>query len=576
MVNPMYLSLYQRMKEIVVSPSLFIVLSFLYPAAYLLQVNYHIFNADQIIVTIIFVLLVSVVTALICSISVRYFLKVTLTVINKSGLKMDIIRAYSKLYQAFHGGIGTIIHLVLLFSMYRDFIFQVGSYVVVVWSITTLGITLLTYRLGFRFVNFTLCSLILFNCALAISESFWGKSLNGGTPKMQRELVFKQKPNVYFVILESYTSLDIRGKIFGIDNEPLIQELNQKNYDTYKTYVSYCQSLPSMASIFLMDHHYYKSSRGMADGRKYRAIIGGLIDNPVINTFLKNGYRIDYSDFTLSLYTPSAVVNAEEFQPLLQPIEIFDGLFMLSDRMLSYSFWGSEFFQSLLWLPEKITKIFQKPVAKGKIKKDGRPTFYFSRAGANHTEYHHSDYPPEIKHRPNYRKMKLWQLNHLNNYWTDKYKLLVAKSDTALIEFIRGVAEKDPEAIVILMGDHGTWLNRLRWTGGKSDPNENMIENGIQPAEVTRDLFEVFLAIKWPQGAKKPLEYFSSVNLFHQVFAVLTEDTSIHKSMVSNDSFIHADVREDTSLIRNRSLYRTVKSGKILERWEPFTIPAAQ
>jgi hypothetical protein len=137
------------------------------------------------------------------------------------------------------------------------------------------------------------------------------------------------------------------------------------------------------------------------------------------------------------------------------------------------------------------------------------------------------------------------------------------------------LAENDPDAIVILLGDHGTYFNRNRWMGEKDDLNGNMLENGIQPAEVTRDLFEVFMAIKWPLGTKRPHEYFSPVNLFRQVFAVLTKDNSILKTQVSNNSFINARANNNFR-IRILDLYCVVKDGKLLDRWEPFTIPVVQ
>lgn len=557
MVNTMCLSLYQRMKKIVGSPLLFIVLSFLYPASYLLEINSHIYTTDQIIITLIFVLLVAVITALAGGISVSYFVKVTLLVAKKLGLKTDINSVSSKLYRALLCGFGTIILLVLLHSATRGLIPALHN---VLWGVpyllVSLGISILTYRFQPKLFNYILCVLIVTNGALGVLHGFRGESLNLDTQKMQRAVVFKQKPNGYMVILESYASLDIRKEIYGIDNAPLTRELNEKNYDMYKSYANYGFSLASVASIFLMDHHYYKPSRGIDDGGGYRKIIGGMVDNRVINIFLNNGYRIDYSKFPSGLYYSSAVVNEQEIQPLLRPIEVFSGLFVFSNVILNYSLWTAEFFQSLLWLPEKITGKLPKPVENGKIENDGRPVFSVIYAGTTHTHNFFYEYPPEIRGLPGAPQMPLWKLNHVNNYWITTYKNRVAKSDAALIELVSDLAGKELDAIVILLGDHGTYFNRNRWMGEKNDLNENMLESGIQPAEVTRDLFEVFMAIKWPLGTKKPHEYFSPVNLFRQVFAVLTKDNSILKTQVSNNSFIFTS--KTTSYLRKRQLKNSV------------------
>lgn len=55
---------YQLMKKFMSFPLLFIVLSFIYPASLLLRINSHIYTTDQIIVTLICVLLMSIITAL--------------------------------------------------------------------------------------------------------------------------------------------------------------------------------------------------------------------------------------------------------------------------------------------------------------------------------------------------------------------------------------------------------------------------------------------------------------------------------------------------------------------------------
>ena len=439
----------RRMRKLMGSPLLFIVLSFLYPAVYLLELNSHIYTTDQIIVTLIFVFLMSVITASVGGIFVSYLVKVSLLVAKKIGLKTDLISVSSKLYRALLGGFGTFILLVLLHSAIRELIpvLRSASWAVL-YLLVSLGLSILTFRHQINLFNFILCVLIAVNCALGIVHSFRSESLNFDAPKKQLNVVFKQKPNVYLMILESYASLDIRKEIYDIDNGPFIRELNEKNYDIYKIYSCYGDTLSSVASIFLMDHHYYKLSRGLADGGGYRKIIGGVRDNRVINILLNNGYRIDYNKFPSSLFHPSSVVNTQEIQPLLQPIEVFGGLFIFSKRILNYSLWTTKFFQSLLWLPEKIRGKLPKPVENDKTENDERPVFTVSYAGATHTAASFFDYPPEIGGLPGAHQMPLWKLNRADNYWISNYKNNVAKSDAALIESIAILPAKTTAAAV--------------------------------------------------------------------------------------------------------------------------------
>lgn len=561
------------MKNTMDSPMLFIVLSFLYPTVYLLKINSDVYTADQIVVTLIFVLLVSVITALAGGFFVSVFVKAALLIAKQTGLKTETISISSKIYRVLLGVGGTIILLVLLHPAIRGLfpaVIHNRLWIVLAYLLVLLGVCILMFRIEFTMFNLILCVLIAINGASVIYQGIMDESLIPDTQKIQQKVVFKQKPNVYLIVLESYASLAIRKEIYGINNEALTQKLKINNYDLYKCYSNYAFTLASVSSIFLMDHHYYKPTRGIFDGEAYRKIIGGVVDNPVINIFLNNGYRIDYSDFASSLYHRSSVVRL----PLLEPIEVFGGIFTFARRVLHCDLRSLTFFQSLLWLPERIAGKLPDPVKKDKTAKDGRPVFSVVYAGAYHSPMDHSEYPPEISDLPGAARMPFWKLNHLKNYWVATYKKMVVKADAALIKLVGDLAEKDPDAVVILVGDHGTYFNRDRWTGEKNDLNENMLGNGMQPAEVTRDLFEVFMAIKWPSGTEKPHGYFSHVNVFRQVFAVLTKDHTILKTRVLDNSYLFAD--KEPSYSTNIPIYCTVKDGKLLNRWEPFVIPVAR
>jgi hypothetical protein len=99
-----------------------------------------------------------------------------------------------------------------------------------------------------------------------------------------------------------------------------------------------------------------------------------------------------------------------------------------------------------------------------------------------------------------------------------------------------------------------------------------MLENGIQPAEMTRDKLEVFMAIKWPKGFARTDEYFTHVNLFRYIFAALTKDDGIIKSRVPDDSFISA---RNNLFSGTMKTYLVVKEGKVLDRWVLFAVPVS-
>jgi len=563
----------QTIKNMLGSPLLFIILAFVYPAVYLIHINSHIYTKDQILVTLIFIVIVSLITTVILGISTYYLAKIILIIVKKFRLLNDEVKFSAKLHRAFLGSAGTLILLVLLHAANRELITIFHDvFWAPVYFLISFAVGILAYRYDLIIFNLILSVLIGINTAGMLYHGLSGGLTALETKEIEQDIVFKQKPNVYLVILESYASLDIREKIYGINNDALVRELNQKNYVIYKTYANYQHSLGSVASIFMMNHHYYKLSRGNADGY-YRNIIGGAYNNPVINIFLNNGYRIDYSKFSSYLYHPSSAVESQIVLPLLQPLEVFSGFFQISNRILKYFSLGTEFFQSLLWLPEKILNRPVKTLERVSIENDGKPVFYAIYAGATHSPGSIVQYPREIRDIPGSHKLPIWKLNHINNYWTKTYRNVVAESDASLIELVRNIDEKDPDAIVILIGDHGPWLNNNRWMGSHEDLNNNMLENDIHPKEVSRDIFEVFMAIKWPSNFKLTDAYFSHVNLFRYIFTALIKDDAMLISQVANNSFMSARRHPYLGTIKT---YLTVKEGNLLDSWDVFTIPESQ
>ncbi len=562
----------QIVKDILGSPRLFVILSILYPSVYLIGINSHMYTTEQIAVTFVFIFAVSLIITLSMGIFMHYFAKLILGTVKHLGFA-SAGTVFPSLYRALLGGAGTLILLVLLHTANRVL---VPLFHDVIWGllylILSFGVGVLTYRYHLRMLNFVLIILIAANSAWGLLHGFAVESINHATKEMEQNIVFKQKPNVYLVILESYASLPSREKTYGINNHPLMRELNQKDYVTYRTFANYHTSLASVASLFMMRHHYYKLSRGDADGY-YRHIIGGGSNNPVINIFLNNGYRVDYNGFSPSLYHPSPRIETQLVLPLLKPLEVFGKLFKFLNRILKHFSLDTAFFRSLLGLPETILKKPVKTSENTSTQNDGRPVFSAIYAGARHSPRFLISYPHEIRGLPSAQRLPLWKLNQMDDYWIKTYKNVIAQSDVALIEMVRCIDEKDPDAIVILAGDHGPWLQRDRWMGGHEDLNKNMLENGIQPAEVTTNIFEVFMAVKWPRGFDRTDEYFTHVNLFRYVFAALTKDHAIIKSRVADDSFMSTRRHPYIGVIRT---YLTVNDGKILDRWVPFTIPVSQ
>ena len=558
--NPRRVLTKQLLRKIIGSPLFFIVLSIIYPTVYLLELNSHIYTKDQIFVTFIFVLLLSFAAAITSGVIAFLFTKTILQMAAKLGIRKVDVSLSARLRRAILVGSGTMLLLVFLHTATAGLAPAIRNSIwTVIYIFLSIGMGVLMYRFDLFTFNIILCILMSVNCMAGVVHSIQDKPLTLVHHGMLRNVIFKQRPNVYLVILESFTSLDARNEIYGIDNSVLVQELIDKKYDLHKTFSNYGATLPSMSSILLMDHHYYQTARGVEDGRGYRDLIGGVIYNPVFDVFTSNGYRIDLSNFPAGFYHPSHYTGEVNKHQLLQPLEVLGGFFYFANKLMGFNISESKVYQTVINLPDKIKgqALSEKPKV---AQNDNRPVF-------------HLVYPEIGAHIP---QVTNWQQLQANNYWLNAYKSSMVKADSALIALIRGLEETDPDAVVILLGDHGPRGNIFRWIGENEDVNENMMENGARPADVTRDFFEVFMAVRWPPPTKKPVLYSSHVNLFRHVFAVLSGDNSILASQVPNHSFMQVAPNNKLFRIKKKECYCVIENGKILDKWVSFTIPSTQ
>ncbi len=557
----------QKIKNITSSPILFVLLCFSYPLTFLIQVNSHLYLLKQIIFTLVFMFIIFLIVTFILSIVIYYIVKIITFILEYFGISRDNEHS-SKLYRALLGGLGTLIFTLLFHKTNVELIPMFSTFHwIAIYFIISIFIATLIYRYKAKIFNIILGILIIVNIAVIFLQTLKYNSTTHTAKNIEQNIIFKQKPNVYLVILESYASLDNREKTYSINNDSLKKELHNKRYTTYKTYANYITTLPSVASIFMMNHHHYKLSRGNEDGY-YRHIIGGANGNNVINTFLSNGYRIDFKRMTPYIYIPSTSIETDLNVPLLQPIEVINGFLNLPNRSYGVFSYNIRLYNKLLYLPELILNM---PIKKEivPLKNDLRPVFHVIYAGAQHGPNSIDLYPKEIKTLDGARRMPLWKLNRINNYWIKTYKQIVVQSDNSLITLIRKIDEENPDAVVVLIGDHGPLLDRNSWMGADNDLNKNMLENGFQPSEVTSDLFQVFLAIKWPKNIAFVDNYISHVNLFHFIFAALANEPSLIESRVSDDSFI---LTKNNQLGGDNKVYLTIKAGKVLDRWETYDV----
>ena len=392
-------------------------------------------------------------------------------------------------------------------------------------------------------------------------------------------ITFKKKPNIYFFLLESFHSRDALRKIYDANIDQFASKLENTGFTLYDPiYANYFPTTMSALSLFGMDHHFYYQSRGLSDMSRAASLSIG--DNPAIRILRNNGYKITYINNSFLYREKSRLIDYSNqifgetylcvpiyhvYILLYEPIRFFFRLIphvrtafrnvvvptkdiMSAGPMLEDT------------LPMDISKINE---LKTEIEKSefNNPTFRFIYGfGASHTNNYL------------YRENSLDRKKRYKNYWLKYYPLLIKKGTSEIEQAIKYIGSKDPNAIIVLLGDHGAWLRArmVEYVTMQPDIALEKIKKansdyGYTLSDLTIDVSSVFLAIKWPEQviksnlANPPL---SHVNLFRYIFSVLAENKSLMEHAVPNNSYF----------LMFDKVYTTVKQGEVLKEWEVLEV----
>jgi hypothetical protein len=530
------------LKRLFDSPYLLITLAGLYPALFLTSNNWFMYRHDQLITLIllspIFTLVIGTVIYLILS----FVIKVT-TVIIPEGFRPYLPR-FRPLFFVLYGCFA-------LFSLFQSAHREMlGSAQLA--NIIAVLVTLIAWagvrKTGFSFINFPLIVVTLVSC-LQWGISYVNSADNSGgnswytRNKAQNDrIVFKAKPNVYLIVLESYQNRSTLKEIYGFDNGSMEQKLLGQGFKLYeKEYANYSATLVSLAALFTMQHHYTTIEVGKDDAVGAREIIGGKSYNPVLSVFRNNGYRnqfISYSDYThvagnLIDYTFPKRVSLSVFK-------IYRARFV--DNILMQVFIT---YKGRAGKRKSVDKI-----SGGKRKTFNEMKSRIRIAGKSKSPY--------------FTIIKTGLPGHFGKPWnkikkTNWYPKNIKKVNKEIKELIKEINKFDRDPLIILVGDHGAWRYRKAWSGRK-DVNKAFGKNNVLGETVAKDLFATFLAIRYPSGQVPEGEIYSHVNLFRHIFSALCECSLPLETKVEDASYFE---------YKNK-VYTTVIDGKPLDHWEIF------
>lgn len=379
-------------------------------------------------------------------------------------------------------------------SLFLNFI-QMCLYASVQWMITAAILVIALLLSGFFYSQ--LKKIVVFQLLLVAITLFWlipvvSAQLNYSEVWMEQpdtieEAVLKQRPNIYLIQPDGYVGFaEMNSGYYQIDNSQFEAFLSEQNFTFYPKFRSnYSTTLTSNTSIFSMKHHYYNNGFNFSERMNTREVI--ISDNAVLRVLRNNNYKTHF----LAEW-PYLLANLPEMG--------------YDESNFSYD-----------ELPYLTTGINQnrevEPYLSNYIEQDSlHPKFFFIELFL----------PGHIATT----KAESTGIETEKVWWTNNLK----QSNEKLRSLLDMIQAKDPEAMVVLLSDHGGYVGM-----------EYMRELRTKTRERDKifSAFSAMLAVKWP-GNKEPVmeaEFRSGVNFFRLLFSHLAEEPSYLDHLQDDGSY---------------------------------------
>ncbi len=349
------------------------------------------------------------------------------------------------------------------------------------------------------------------------------------------KIELRQKPNVYLFVLESYHSLPILNEVYNVDTSELEGFLKNNNFIIYdNAYSNSPGTLPTFSDLLAMQP-LNDFSRGNMDVLvPIRDLIGGGENNFVMKTFKQNGYFVEAQYFGAAAYYMFA--QGPYLDKVDKDPEIWDSISPLVPRQDK---WLRFFTTTKKDKPQTLEQAIQNALSS---KDQLQPFFLLIKTDANHS-------PSDGTYS--------WEMAE---DWVKagSYRQMFLSSQVVLARAVQQIITNDPNAVIVLMGDHGAWRYR-DFLSPRIDNDKEIdrlcLERNVTRQNLANDYFSIFMAIRMP-GKNGEISHnlpMSPINLFWHVFAELSEDPSLLKHRSPSISKLN-----DFIMIRD---------GKLNEKW---------
>jgi len=300
---------------------------------------------------------------------------------------------------------------------------------------------------------------------------------------------FIKKPNVYFIQPDGYVNFSEleNNKYYKVDNgdfKDFLVENNFKNYPDFRS--NYASTLASNSATFMMKHHYYNKGSSFSEAVNARNVI--ISDNAVLNTFKRNGYK---THFLAEL--PYLLLNRPEMGYDYSNFSTSDVAYIgtgLGDR-----------------------KDIIEPLKESIGIELERPKFFFIEI-----------FNPGHIHG---RKIDSKGVEGERQLWKESLQ----NANKILKKTIAHILDMDPNALIIIMADHGGFVG-MKYTSQTYEK--------VQDRDIIYSIFSSQLSIHWPEGKIPEYDsnFVSSINVFRILFAYLSGEQSYLDNLQPDESYV--------------------------------------
>jgi hypothetical protein len=300
--------------------------------------------------------------------------------------------------------------------------------------------------------------------------------------------VFVKKPNVYVVQPDGFVNFSELNKgYYNYDISEFKDFLLDQDFVNYPDFRSnYASTLASNSATFMMKHHYYNGGTSYSEAINARNLL--ISSNTVLDLFKKNGYITHFL-----AQKPYLLLNRPKMGYHKSNLSLDD---------VAYIGTGLGPQRDLM------------PHLKQFMEEDtGKPKFFFMEIFN----------PGHIQNRSaNSRGVE-----EERTKWLESLDYACEQ----LVDYITEIKKNDPNALIIIMADHGGFVGM---------EYSRQIYSKTQDRDKIYSIFSSQLSIHWPNG-EAPVEdqrIGTAVNLFRVLFSYLSENNAYLEKLQDNGSYV--------------------------------------